>query len=66
MVQHPDPSNKMFVYKPETPGAFVAPPVPGLKTPAHEAPTFLPSRSRPTFSDNASLELLYSFFSTGN
>ena len=70
IVHHPqqDSSNKMFLYKSENPSSLVNPvPIkPGTKFPEHEPTGFRPNRSRPSFSDNASLELLYSFFSSLN
>lgn len=63
-VHHPDPSKPMFDYKAEHPSSFVDPSGPDLKPGYGEAVPgdFRPNRSRPSFSDNASLELLYSLF----
>jgi len=67
MTHHPDPSNKMFLYKSENPQPFINSPGPKSDTFSNPLPSdFRPSRSRPSFSDNASLEMLYSFFSSNN
>jgi hypothetical protein len=65
---HPESSNKMFLYKPESPSRFVNPSNAMKPTPSfpesRDGGSFRPNRSRPSFSDNASLEQLYSFFSS--
>ena len=63
---HPDHS-KMFLYKREHQSTFGHPISSKSGDTFHGREVqndFRPSRSRPSFSDNTSLELLYSFFST--
>lgn len=68
MARHAEPWQKPSLYKTESPGPLVNPGGPKSEpTMAEGAPgDFRPSRSRPSFSDNASLELLYSLFSRRN
>ena len=58
--EEPVHSQGKFLYKREH-SSFETPPVKPGSFPNQE--DFRPNRSRPSFSDNTSLELLYSFFS---
>ena len=60
MPHHESPK---FHYKSENPPFLSAPKPDPFSEPGSG---FRPSRSRPSFSDNASLEMLYSFFSSNN
>lgn len=59
--RYSEPSQGKFLYKREH-SSFETPPVKPGVFPSQEE--FRPNRSRPSFSDNTSLELLYSFFSS--
>lgn len=65
MARHVESWHKPALYKTESPN-----PLTNTKpeiTPTQPGPeSFRPSRSRPTFADNTSLELLYSLFSRRN